>query len=1745
MPPSSASSSSSASSLQPQPLAAAPRIEHPALRLAEHPTVQLGPIPPLAQMLKFEGKQQEWQHWKSKISAYLQAVGLYDVLINAAPTLGEATTSAASVERAASAEPAAVKEQETDGSAMAPTVETKETGATAAAEGSIAVQSPAEVVRRWTDASNKVFMLLIMAVQSKSLSLRINNLKRRDAHAVWAMLIAKYERNSATSLMQLMERYHSLHLHPDGTDPLGDFVAEIHSVECELQGMGRESDEDMQKLVLLKGLPASWSSIADILRVQGRTTSFEDMVARLEEFEESEKIRKQQAARAGSESASFVGASSGSTQQRFGGQQGRGGSSGGQRGNPGAGAGAGGRPRLCYTCEQPGHMMFDCPRNSNVKKCSLCRQIGHENRQCQNPRRGRGQQRGNQQQDQRAEDAGHYASAAANEDGDDDFAFIIETVLATSCVADPPRGPDHSKIVFDSASTLHASNNRRSMTNIRQCDPPISLRVADGKVIVIREQGDMHIKLRRGRLLTLKDVALDHRLAANLISVPRLTAAGYEVNFGDQCAVVRKAGGNGATVCIAPKQHNLYVLRHEADAASAAGSRDSPSASGAGADPCAMMGQAVPTGPQLQPDASSKPSEPAASEAVHELWHKRLGHVSLKQLALLSASGAVVGLPKLTAGAWESRAEAAETACEACVLGKKHRHNFASERPPEARATVPLQRVWADLVGPITVRAATNEQQELVSSLGGNRYASVIIDEATAKVWVEPIRSKDCTSAEVQSWAKRVQTSSGRRIVEFHTDSGSEYAESKLQSFFTAEGIAHTTTQPHTPEHNGMAERVNRTLFEWARAMLQEAKLGPEFWALAVQAAAYLYNRTKTVQKLNGPLVTPEEAWSQRKPSVKHIRTMFSDCWVHVPDVKRTKMEAKAQRAILVGYPDSQPGWRVLNLETGKLQVSRDVSFSEGHFTFRGDQLNRALGKEGAYKDDQTLSEMIDLMSYETALAKVIHESKAAHDKGSRNARAAARATGPKPRAAPVAVGPGVSDSESNHNSAAAQRPADAAPRAAAAAAAGAGAAASSPASEASGVPAAVSPSPAPIAAEAEDPAAEQPAIAADPNQRVTRAAAAAARAAAASVPSAHFVSDSSAPEPGSRDEDHDWGSTQRSLADHMERAFQVTQTFAEAEADAPVSFADAMAREPAEAAAWLEAMEAEMAAHRRNGTWTLVDALPAGRKAIGSKWVLVRKPQANGSVLLKARLTAKGFAQRAGVDYTETFAPTLKYTTFRFLLIDAAARDRELMQMDVKTAYLNAPMDEEVYMRQPEGFIDAARPHAVCLLIKSLYGTKQAGANWNKEVNSFITRELGYTRSQCDPCLYHRVSRSGGSMLLGLFVDDIISSFDAADAAEWSELKAAFMSKYESKDLGEAALVLGMRLTRDRSRRTIVVDQQTYIDKVLRSFNMQQCNTSRTPEDAHVSLSKHDCIPMQQREQAEHAERRVQFECLVGFLLYAAISTRLDIAHAVNQLSRFMQGPAECHWIAAKRVLRYLAATRDLGLRFDPMDSAAAADNQQKSSLKHEQSQVPLIAFADSDWAGCVDDRKSTAGFVLLYRGCPLSWISKKQATVALSSAEAEYMAIGLVLREIKWMHQMLAEIGLREPSSNADEQASGSVSGERAASSAHSASAADALASGPSLIYSDNQAALAMCRHSGSLHQRTKHIDVRHHFIAEAVKSGEVELGWVSTRDQLADIFTKALGPQIFVPLRDRLMVAAAASQAKSDSGSAVRRK
>jgi len=1108
--------------------------------------------------------------------------------------------------------------------------------------------------------------------------------------------------------------------------------------------------------------------------------------------------------------------------------------------------------------------------------------------------------------------------------------------------------------------------------------------------------------------------------------------------------------------------------------------------------------------------------------SAEQLAHARAGHPSMSRLQSLSVSKAMADLPELDYPSWQPRSVSAETVCGPCALGAQHRHAFGDAVPEQHRATEALQRVHADLAGPVSFPQRSNEQQQLVSVLGAAKYLLVIVDEWSRRIFVVALHNKAEAASKIVAWCKAAQRTQGRRLREFHTDGGGEFlGKALLQKYFSDEGVRHTTTQPHTPQHNGIAERAIRSVFETARKLLQHAKLGPEFWAEMAKTAAHLLNRTRTVQRAEGTgavTVTPEQAWSGVRPSFRRLRVIGSDCYVHVSDAERAsggKLAAKAREAVLLGYSSAKgkPAYRVLDLEAGKIVESRDVSFNEARFEFRGARIAKAVGIEN--DDEKELQDILGNMEFESEIRAAINISKEQHQKEQQQRQQAqeqAQAQGP---AAAVAAGvPGVSAAESASSNSSSSGAAPAQQQ-------------SVPVCPPS---APVAPSPSPAGVPSPSPSAAEP----GPAVRSTRASsriAAQSQRPNYSESAALFVEEIFAAAGGAG------GGFDVSPAVHMQTAYESSQSAPHE----PVSWVEAMQRPDSERAEWLSAMRAELLAHERNGTWTLVDR-PDGRYVIGCRCVCKLKYHADGRVdRYKARLVAQGFAQIFGLDYHETHAPTLRYVSLRLILALAAGRDLELQQLDVTTAYLNADIGEEVFMAQPEGFEDPNRPDQVCLLRKALYGTKQAAHMWNNEVNGFITQRMGFTRSRCDPCVYWRRSAAtGGLMLLGLFVDDIVAAFESADQAEWAELKAAFMNKYKSKDLGEASSVLGMRIRRDRGKRTLRLDQQTYVEKVLKQFDMahSECRGRATPAQPGVQLQLSLSAPESGGEGSSSSSRRSvrAYEALVGCVLYAAISTRVDIAFAASQLARHARNPGPAHWAAADYLLRYLLATRHLCLTFDGLapESAGGAG---------PGGEVRLVVYSDADWAGDVDGRRSTTGYVALLFGCAVSWTSKRQKTVALSSTEAEYMAISHAVQEVKAVHQWLDEIGLRkakekikekniqEQEQKATSRVSSTGRGEiegGGEAQGEGEGRADAEAEHPAAtpLLCDNRSALSLCLRSGGVHSRSKHIDVRHHFVVEAAKAGVVDPQWVPTEDQLADILTKALDRQTFERLRDKVM-------------------
>ena len=352
-----------------------------------------------------------------------------------------------------------------------------------------------------------------------------------------------------------------------------------------------------------------------------------------------------------------------------------------------------------------------------------------------------------------------------------------------------------------------------------------------------------------------------------------------------------------------------------------------------------------------------------------------------------------------------------------------------------------------------------------------------------------------------------------------------------------------------------------------------------------------------------------------------------------------------------------------------------------------------------------------------------------------------------------------------------------------------------------------------------------------------------------------------------------------------------------------------------------------------------------------------------------KARLVAKGFTQIEGVDYEATFSPVSSKDSFRVIMALVAHFDMELHQMDVKTAFLNGDLNEEVYMMQPEGFVANDSGKLVCRLKKSTYGLKQASRQWYLKFHSVVA-SYGFVENKVDQCIYCKVSGRKFIFLI-LYVDDILLA--SSDLGLLHETKRMLSKNFDMKDLGEASFVLGIEIHRNRSCRLLGLSQRAYVDRILERFNMQQCKPGIAPVCKGDKLSLSQC-PHSDIEKAQM--KNVPYASALGSIMYAQVCTRPDIAFATGLLGRYQSNPGHDHWVAAKKVMRYLKRTKDYMLIY-----------------KHVQD-LQLVGYSDSDFAGCQDEKKSTTGYIFKLAGGAVSWKSEKQKSIASSTMQAEFVA-------------------------------------------------------------------------------------------------------------------------------------------------------
>ncbi|KAL5825663.1 hypothetical protein ACOSQ3_021726 [Xanthoceras sorbifolium] len=869
----------------------------------------------------------------------------------------------------------------------------------------------------------------------------------------------------------------------------------------------------------------------------------------------------------------------------------------------------------------------------------------------------------------------------------------------------------------------------------------------------------------------------------------------------------------------------------------------------------------------------------ADSDGKSNLWHQRLGHMSEKGMKTLLSKGKLPDLKAVDVGL-----------CEDCIFGKQKKVSFAKiGKIPKAEK---LELVHTDVWGPSPV-----------SSLSGSLYYVTFIDDSTRKVWVYFLKKKSEVFDTFRKWKAMVENETGLKIKRLRSDNGGEYRDSRFREFCANSGIKMEKTVPMTPQQNGVAERMNRTLNERARSMRLHAGLPKMLWAEAVNTAAYLINRGPSVP-LDGGI--PEEVWSGKEVNISHLRVFGCISYVHIDSAERSKLDAKSNKCVFVGYGGDEFGYRFWDYENRKIVRSRDVIFNE------------------------------NLMYKDRSIAELSSSTTEAETKE-------------------FAEFEEISGSD-------------------------------------------VQISPETVQEEPSAPELRRSSRVPKPIQRYS--------------PSLHYLLLTDSGEPECYDE-----------------AMQVEDSVK-----------------------WESAMRDEMDSLMSNQTWELAE-LPPGKKALHNKWVFRIKEEHNGNKRYKARMVVKGFQQKEGIDYNEIFSPVVKLTTIRLVLKIVAAENLHLEQLNVKTAFLHGDLEEEIYMRQPEGFKEAGKENLVCRLKKSLYGLKQAPRQWYKKFDSFMSSS-GFTRCQADHCCY--IKRFDNSfIILLLYVDDMLIA--GSDMQEIMNLKRELSKQFAMKDLGAAKQILGMRIKRDTKSGTLLLSQAEYIKKVLSRFNMQDAKPVSTPLGIHFRLSKEQS-PKTEEERTHMA--KVPYASAIGSLMYAMVCTRPDIAQAVGAVSRYMNNPGKIHWEAVKWILRYLRGTTNKTLCFKGGDTT-------------------LTGYVDADLAGNVDIRKSTTGYVYTLGGTAVSWVSQLQKIVALSTTEAEYVAVTEASKEMVWLQSCLEELGKKQEDN---------------------------------VLYCDSQSAIHLAKNP-SFHSRTKHIQLRYHFIRSLLEDGILKLEKISGAQNPADMLTKTV--------------------------------
>jgi hypothetical protein len=1102
--------------------------------------------------------------------------------------------------------------------------------------------------------------------------------------------------------------------------------------------------------------------------------------------------------------------------------------------------------------------------------------------------------------------------------------------------------------VIDSGCSRHMTFSRAAFTDYNALQEPVLIRTANGVAIKGVGYGTISVRIvlpnRTTRSINIRDVLHVPDLAGSLLSVTQ---------FQDRDILVRTTLANqmlieldDCVIGVADRRGKSYVLNTAYERA------DSDE-----------FGRVV-----------------RENEVNSETWHRRFGHLNYSTLE---------GVEKVTTGLQGALpGYKGNNDCPVCNITKAVR--VINRQTPE-RATMPLERIHTDIWGPFPIPGRS-----------GAIHMITFTDDYSRKSWIYNTHNRTSLHFVFRSFKRERELESlaaGWRIQSVRCDNGPEYLRlgAEMHAKF---GIKFEYTSTYWPEQNGVSERLNRALVQIARGMLHDAHLPIKLWEEAIETACYLRNRAPI-----GPGgLTPEEAYSGKRPHIGHLRAYGCLAYAHIPVENRAnKLSDRAIRTCLVGYMPTSRQYKLYDPEKRRIIVSTAPKFNENKrldFEWVDPAGDVVLPFEPMLPDREGGVGVLDALatapatSTESRLEPPIEPSPVLSEWASPDSD---EITEVRRELADIDI-----NADSNANTGAF----DATPG--------------------EGAP----PRTVPEARTDQDLAVESADH--DSNDESTIVVAS---------------PELSQPRRSGRE---------RHAPQRFDEAYS-----AEASIEIPKTYEEAVSN-PVHRGDWNEAIQSELSKLMALNTWKIVRR-PANERRVGNKWVFTVKYTPTGLVdRFKARLVAQGFSQRWGVDYEETFSPTMRADSMRVLLAIATILGLEVRQVDIVSAYPNSKLHATVYMRIPKG-LDISRiaeaqgiprDEIALQILQSLYGLKQSGREWYIEAAKGL-QELGFKPCYHDPSVFVNTDRT---IIIGVYVDDMLVL--GGNPLEVEKTIKGISSKWQIKDLGNVRQILGLQVSRDRDLKTLRISQEPYVQDLITKLGLNNAKPLSTPITDRESITK--------ARKDEELTDQTRYQELIGSLIWISQRTRPDIQYAVNQLSQHCSAPVVRHWNAAIRIVRYLKGTLEYGITYQGKGIHG----------------IRLQGYSDADYAGNIDDRRSTSGQIFFLGGGPVSWASTKQRSVSTSTTEAEYIALCEACKQGQWLRGLLRELKCTQFMSST-------------------------LATP---IFSDNQAAIAISK-DPIAHSRTKHIDVRYHYIRELVSSGKTVIDYIRTEDMAADALTKPL--------------------------------